>query len=273
MYFVNLLIILLVSQSIARDNLEEWTRTVVYLEAFSGSNRTIANTGTGFLLWDYTTSGKDLILVTNQHVLHDKDSLSVRLNLIPNELKFETLEAIVPLKTPRGLTWRALSPDIDVAAMRVVLPLLDSTIVLETISIGNSMILPRDSLLVGEDVLYLGFPIGISGNLRNTPVLRRGLVSLTKSDELANGTFLVEAQALPGNSGGPVFRREYVMFDSSQVVQVRSGLIGIMTAYKPTLETYYDQNLQPRIALSVHSGLSIVYDTDIVMKCVSLVRQ
>jgi len=53
----------------------------------------------------------------------------------------------------------------------------------------------------GDDIFFLGFPLGIVVPSKVTPIVRSGMVALKKNDD----TYLIEANAFPGNSGSPVF--------------------------------------------------------------------
>lgn len=111
----------------------------------------------------------------------------------------------------------------------------------------------------GDDIFFLGFPLGIVIPSRVTPIVRSGMVALKRDDD----TFLIEANAYPGNSGSPVFFKPcpFEMGPSGMSLgRIRPPkLIGMMTESI----SYRDVAISPqtgnvRIVFEENSGLSNV---------------
>lgn len=111
----------------------------------------------------------------------------------------------------------------------------------------------------GDDIFFLGFPLGIVVPSKVTPIVRSGMVALKADDD----TFLIEANAFPGNSGSPIFFKPCpfeMRPDGLSLGRVRPPkLIGIMTDYIP----YTDAAISPqtgniRITFEENSGLANV---------------
>jgi hypothetical protein len=63
----------------------------------------------------------------------------------------------------------------------------------------------EDDLFQGAPVLVLGYP-GAIGELRlSVPIARNGIVAWTDPSDRLGLPFIVDANVLPGNSGGPIF--------------------------------------------------------------------
>ena len=57
----------------------------------------------------------------------------------------------------------------------------------------------------GDGVFVIGFPLGLVGDARNYPIVRYGVIARIQDwIRRHQDTFLVDAPAFPGNSGGPV---------------------------------------------------------------------
>lgn len=63
----------------------------------------------------------------------------------------------------------------------------------------------EDDLFQGAPVLVLGYPGVIGEAPLSFPIARSGIVAWTDPTDRLNKPFLVDANLMPGNSGGPVF--------------------------------------------------------------------
>jgi 2-alkenal reductase len=153
---------------------------------FFGTREVRQGAGSGFL-WD--SSGH---VVTNFHVIEGARRVQVRLD------SGEAIDA----------TYVGGAPDYDLAVIRLRRPL--STI--QPIPVGLS-----DNLQVGQSVLAIGNPFGLSRTLTTGVIsaLDRRLPTATGRDVV--GVIQTDAAINPGNSGGP-------LIDSS------GRLIGVNTA-------------------------------------------
>ena len=81
---------------------------------------------------------------------------------------------------------------------------------LEAATLGDS-----DEIMVGEDVIAMGFPLG--DTLGVSPTITRGIVSAKRSSEAELTLLQTDAAINPGNSGGPLLGR------NGQVVGVNTS--------------------------------------------------
>ena len=140
------------------DVVENALPSVVQIVASSG-------TGTGFII---NESG---LAVTNRHVVEGNSRIILR------QVTGEEYEGDVTFQ----------HPDLDLAYVQI-----DSTRSFTPIAIGDS-----DKIRVGEDVIAIGFPLGLSLGLE--PTVSVGIVSARREDRLQT-----DASLNSGNSGGPL---------------------------------------------------------------------
>ena len=73
------------------------------------------------------------------------------------------------------------------------------TLALRPVTLGDS-----DEVMVGEDVIAMGFPQ--VGRLGSAPTITRGIISAKRTLDSEITLFQTDAAIKPGNSGGPLFR-------------------------------------------------------------------
>ena len=124
-----------------------------------------SNTGTGFII------NEEGLMVTNKHVVQDNSRVAVRL---------ATRERYQGTVTKRHSM-------LDLAYVKI-----DSNQRFTPIAIGDS-----DRIRVGDDVIAIGFPLGLSLGLDHTVSV--GIISAKRLNQLQT-----DASLNPGNSGGPL---------------------------------------------------------------------
>ncbi|HET7321570.1 MAG TPA: trypsin-like peptidase domain-containing protein [Longimicrobiaceae bacterium] len=148
-----------------------------------GYERETAGLGSGFII---QPSG---IVVTNEHVVHGADQISVTL---PDGRQF-------------GAEVVGTDEMTDLAVLRLQIPAGEQA-VLPTVPLGNS-----DGLLIGEWAVAIGNPLGFY--LANTePTVTAGVISGTGRNIIPSGEergyyldmIQTDAAINPGNSGGPL---------------------------------------------------------------------
>ena len=192
--------------------------TTVRLECTT-SNQECA-IGTGFHL-KFKNSGKS-VLVTNKHVVDKAIKGKVSFTVSQNESgepeignHFEAvLENLAQTWIPHP------DPTVDLAAIPIsrltisrltarydknhsqsqgfLPPIVDSLIPSRT---------ELEEMRLIEDVIMVGYPIGLWDSFNNLPVVRRGITATHPGIDFEGRTeFLIDCACFPGSSGSPVFR-------------------------------------------------------------------
>lgn len=194
-------------------------------------------------------------LVTAKHVVFDEHArrrtgLFLLNNRLPEGISakpfYELAEA--------GAIW-IRHPEKDIAA--TVIPLNPSAD--DFRRFAENLLEDFANIREGDDIFFLGFPLRIVTPRRITPMVRGGMVAL-KTDV---DTFLIEANAFPGNSGSPVFFKPcpfHVTPKGFEMGRIRpSKLLGVMTSsisYRE--EAVSKQTGRTRIVFEENSGLAEV---------------
>ena len=97
-------------------------------------------------------------------------------------------------------------PDVDVAAMYVVLPEEIDIAMLSTRFLATDHVLKKYEIHPGDELMVLGFPYGVGSNKAGFPILRSGkIASYPITPTKKAKSFLFDFQVFEGNSGGPVY--------------------------------------------------------------------
>ncbi len=188
----------------------EWDLTVQLIDATVQVEHVVGGerrTATGFLVDAPRPDGAPrVMLVTAAHVVEPAEGGQVRIGW-----RYETGEGgwrfepqPTPLATADGRSYWTRHPERDVAVLEVSAPpeFARAAIPLAWLS-GEGA---EESITPGEELMALGFPLGLSANRAGFPILRSGrLASWPLWPAQAFPTFLIDAAMFPGNSGGPVF--------------------------------------------------------------------
>src|SRR5438874_3380187 len=155
---------------------------------FGGGNRTYTSLGSGFV-WS-----SDGIIVTNNHVVEGASRISV----------------IFSDGTDVRARLIGVDPDSDLAVLRV------DTKTLAAAPIGTS-----SDLMIGETVVAVGNPYGLSGTVTTGVVSALGR-SVPSKEQCRTFTDFIQTDASinPGNSGGPLLNIE------GKVVGINTAILG-----------------------------------------------
>ena len=131
-------------------------------------------------------------------------------------------------------------PDVDLTILPIA-PLIEAAgvqgKVLFYVALDHSLVpsVPDMSNLTAvEDVLMVGYPIGIWDSTNNMPVFRQGITATHPGKDYEGRTeFMIDAACFPGSSGSPVFlfnMGSYPSKDGGIVVGSRVKLLGALYA-------------------------------------------
>ncbi len=228
---------------------------------------------TGFLVGRKEKSDPSrstVYVITNKHVVSDKDSLLVRFN------HFGTAgvsDVSLILKDKNGVKNYSehVSSAVDVAAVQI-LPraIVDKNLSLSFFDLDDHSLTLSQMKETGVDegslVYALGFPMNLVDENVKAPICRLGCVSRVAdafNHPQTATQFYIDAQTFPGNSGGPVISRPQQMSINGTPQNMNANLIGIVSGYISYKETLYSkQTGRSRMIQEENSGLTIVHPMD-----------
>lgn len=236
--------------------------------------------GTGFIVGRKESDNPAMstyYIITNKHVIEQRKCVYVRFNSLDGTL---VKDYQVNLYDDKGAPMFSAHPHdkTDVIALQI----LPQTLINDK-SIWGAFDLTDHALTLeqmqstgveeGSLIYALGFPMNLVDPIK-VPICRLGCVSrVTDAFLLKSQTpvFLVDAQAFPGNSGGPIVSRPEQVSISGTPCNASSNLIGILSAYIPYREVLYSrQTGRDRMSTEENSGLTIVHPVDRIKEVVEL---
>ena len=235
--------------------------TVAPLTAYQGIKQKQA---TGF----FYQNGDRYFVVTNLHVLLKEDEdwkankISIRVHDDPSYLS-ENFDLELPLYKEAKQLWKELDPQVDLAAVEIDPWMIKSGKVI--MKVFSKQDLPPDDLIlgIGDDLLILGYPLGLYDHKLNLPIVRSAsIASVYPSPFNGNPFFLVDARVFQGNSGSPVITKPTRLLvkesGNELVVGKVSFLVGVLSHTWPIYEG------------KEHLGLNAVWFSSLVEKLTSL---
>lgn len=172
------------------------------------------STGSGFFYRFAQTSGQHVpAIVTNKHVVVGSKVGKFSLTL-SSTIGMPEMGQHVSVQMERfEERWiHHPDPDVDLCAMPIA-PLLKEAEQINKpffyMSLDESL-LPSVTDLASfgtlEDILMVGYPIGLWDSINNMPIFRRGITATHPNiDYEGKREFLIDAACFPGSSGSPVF--------------------------------------------------------------------
>lgn len=268
---------------------KEYFKSVFSIEVYK--NKEYKCIGTGFLYFKIEKTEKNELqqdehlgrtyLVTANHVLNIMDSPE---NLKEVFLKFDTLSGEnaryfrMPLYNDKkeAIFCTPLETR-DVAVIQIDRTKLQKEGV-DFIEVFSDSSLLQDQyedkgLANGDDVFFLGFPLGLRGEIKNYAICRGGIIARMDNETLEKNIIYLDAPVFPGNSGGPVFCKPQVVSISGTKPINRAYLLGIATnfLYKDN-EANSAMTTEDIERLEGHLGLSKIVTVDAIEKAIDEYR-
>lgn len=214
---------------ITRKSIENWLYSTIRIEVESGS-------GTGFLVSlekeIYGLKKDKIFLVSNKHVVNFDEGM---IPIWENDGTSPKKEKFIKIKITNFKEKWIFHPDenIDIAILPMnnlldqchkmgfgeFLRMFPASFVIEDVYLGQN-ITPI------EEIIFMGYPIGIWDEYNMVPIVRRGLTATPIYMNFRGyPLFLIDASVFPGSSGSPVI-----------LIKDKTYLLGIIS------ESFIDSN-------------------------------
>ena len=234
--------------------------------------RSFDHNGTGFLYAHPLPKQGDrtpyrFFLVTNRHVA-ETPVTHIRFNHPAKGLTVEPMDAVVS----GGWIFNTDGSDIAVAPLEPSSPVLEGRWTdAETVPgffIGDVCTTLDEGVqpAEGDGVFLIGFPLGMVGEARNFPVVRYGAIARIQDwVQRQENTFLIDAPAFPGNSGGPVvLKPESVAISNTNAIR-HCLLVGVISQQVRSREVAVSERTgEPRVVFLEDTGLAVVVPVEMV---------
>lgn len=255
-------------------------------------------TGTGFLVYRFISEKQGRIfLLTNKHVVHEDPTERMKVpyvkchfNTKESDGSYGIVAGDISLSNADGSKRFREHPDHDTDVFAFdVTDVMNLNPKIEKKWVGYdsfAMQSKRDELdiTVGEEVVTIGYPLGLRQGTTNFPLLRQGIIATRIGypilDKVRNpdGTlrdrnlraFLIDGACIPGSSGSPVVLKPVIGRHVKNTIQLGSApsvLLGIVaeTKYAPV---QVGQNVIPSFA-----GLGLAFEVETIKETIELFFQ
>jgi len=268
---------------------EGWLYATVPIENPQGES------GTGFLVFRIIDADRGRIfLVTNKHVVHKDPAqrpatshITCHFNTTEDDGSVGTVAGEIPLANPDGGKRYREHPDLETDVLAVdVTDVMNLNPKIQKKWVGYDMFADhtkRDELdiTVGEEVVTIGYPLGLRQGQTNFPLLRQGLIATRIGypikDKVQNPdgsyrdrtlrAFLIDGATVPGSSGSPVVLKPVIgrqVRDSIVMGTAPPVLLGIVA------ETRYAPIQIGTGVIPGFAGLGLAFDVETVRETVEL---
>ena len=251
--------------------------------------------GTGFLIIRRISEKKGKVfLVTNKHVVgldpEKRDEarfLTLYVNSRDEKGKVTGTSLQAPLVENGHKLWRQHpDPNVDVLAVDVT-SMINSHPHLQNQGADYSFfatpeVLKKEQITEGDEVLVLGYPLGLFHARIHSPLVRQGIIATKIGTPIqirfrnSSGEwkrveipgFLVDAAILPGSSGSPVVLKPIIGRKIGHKIEMDLAtpyLLGIISATETA-----SIRLMEEYSFPVLAGLGIVYDVTTIRATIEL---
>jgi hypothetical protein len=230
-----------------------------------------------------------VFLVTNKHVLNDDPKLretakdiTLHLNIKDVNNVISSREAEFPTQIGKSKSYREHpSRDVDVIAFDITPPLKEYPVIqYQSVSyntLATKTLLEERDINIGDEVLIIGYPIGLKHKTTNFPLVRSGMISTQIGEELEDekrekdGTirkrtlrgFLMDGAIIPGSSGSPVVQKPLAMrYIKDKIVTEMSAtmVLGIVSESRYAWTTDFQS----------FAGLGLAFDAETIAETIDL---
>lgn len=259
--------------------IDTWMHSTVLIDNGWGGR------GTGFLITRPTDEEfAKVFLVTNKHVLDEDAATRRSLTSIELHLNVERAGEVVGERVEYSICGAGSEPlwrehpeyDVDVLAIDLT-PLIAERSDLSYMCAPYNVFVERSDIeefhiTAGDEVLVVGYPLGLRQGLTNYPLVRQGIIATHIGEELHEEVqqpnrsistrrirgFLIDGATIPGSSGSPVllkqnpgsyYRGKYLLGESNP-----QFLLGIIA------ETRYAPLSTPSGETQGFAGLGLAFD-------------
>lgn len=216
-------------------------------------------------------------IVTNKHVVNGCNNIYVRFNTKDEQFLRDYRINLLDENNCR-LYSEHPNESTDVIAMRFFpQKLIDDKSIWDAFNLQTNALslkeMQNTGVTEGCFVYALGFPMNLVETIKS-PICRLGCISRIQDAfvrETENPTFLVDAQAYPGNSGGPVISRPEIISIEGTSSNESANLIGILSdciTYRNVMIS--KQTGREMMVQEENSGLTIVHPVERIREAVEI---
>jgi S1-C subfamily serine protease len=216
-------------------------------------------------------------IITNKHVVNGCSNIYIRFNTMDEQFLRDYRVNLFDENNSR-LYSEHPNESTDVIAMRFFpQKLIDDKSIWGAFNLQTNALslkeMQNTGVTEGCFVYALGFPMNLVETIKS-PICRLGCISRIQDAfvrEGENPTFLVDAQAYPGNSGGPVISRPEIISIEGTSSNERANLIGILSDYITYRNVMISkQTGREMMAQEENSGLTIVHPVERIREVVDI---
>ena len=246
----------------------------------------LGTTGTGFFVARRSSYGSQIFMVTNKHVLSPikqipKISFDGHTQRTDGTRLKQRIDIVLNGKNQQRYQEHP-DPNIDVAAMNITdIKINNPSMVMKCFDYDKDLATQQDlktyEIEAGDDVLMVGFPLGITQGTSNGSVLRQAMIASRIGEPLEDQltghsrtlpAFLVDGGVVHGSSGSPVILKPVIgriMSSGIQMGDTPLMLLGILAETRfGRLRTSSGQSVES------YAGLGMAFDASAIKQVLEL---
>jgi hypothetical protein len=231
---------------------EAIVKTTIKIVIRDKTNNNLISSGTGFFYAIQNPIDKEQVafsILTNKHVINEvlenDQIIDLNIPILKNGKR-----DIFPVSIKKGAILLHDDPDVDLALIYLNTLFEDIHVNLSVTS--DAVFFTEDdfppenmSFRFIEDILMIGYPIGIEDNYNHYPIVRKGITATNIQKRYRNkNEFLADISIFPGSSGSPVvfYSNGYTINEKTGSVSMgfpNSYLIGV--AYSEVVQNKFNE--------------------------------